>query len=155
MNQYWWNIRHKFKLSKITSSVWKWLSSTTTLRFRPIRTLCATTLSESPNVIYFLNHSRPKFFLKWYTYRSNHQTCFIEKAALKNPTGKHPCWIQKWLHLHENNSTVLLISGSTLLKRNSNTDVFLGKLQNFKNAYFEEHLRTASMRITSLRSRDL
>ena len=33
---------------------------------------------------------------------------------------------------------------ATLLKRDSNTSLLLLILQNFKNAYFEEHLRTTA-----------
>ena len=74
-----------------------------------------------------------------FTYRNSHQRCSVKKAALKNFAtfaGKHPCWslfsmkLQAW-------------KPATLLKRDSNTFVFLWILQNLKNAYFEEQLQTA------------
>ena len=74
-----------------------------------------------------------------FTYRSSHQSCSIKEAALKNFAifaGKHLFWslfsmkLQAW-------------KPATLLKRDSNTFVFLWILQNLKNAYFEEQLQTA------------
>ena len=65
---------------------------------------------------------------------------FFKKGILKNfanLTGKHMCWslflikLQAW-------------GPVTLLKRDSNTDVFLWNYQNLTNTYFEEHLRMAA-----------
>ena len=54
-------------------------------------------------------------------FRSSHRRCFIKKAVLKNFaifTWKHLCWSLCLIKLHPFTSV-------TLLKRNSNTGVFL------------------------------
>ena len=65
------------------------------------------------------------------------QRCSVKKCVLENFTlftGKHLCW-----------SLSLIKRDSTLLKRDSNTGVFLWLLRNsFKNTYFEKDLRTAT-----------
>ena len=61
--------------------------------------------------------------------------CSIKESVLRNFTGKHLCW-----------SLFLIKSVAfrpvTLLKRDSNTGVFLYIMRIFKNTYFEEYLRT-------------
>ena len=74
-------------------------------------------------------------FRRWY--RSSHPRCSIKKAVFKIFaifTGKQLCW-----------SLFLIICSvpATLLKRDSNTGVFLWILQKFLGApFFIEHLRT-------------
>ena len=70
--------------------------------------------------------------------KSNHQRCSIEKAVLKKSktfTGKH-------LHLSQFLIKFQVWRPATLLKRESNTDVFLWIMGILKNTYFEENLRT-------------
>ena len=50
-------------------------------------------------------------------------------------TAKHLCWRLFLIKLQDRRP-------ATLLERDSNTSLLLLILQNFKNAYFEEHLRT-------------
>ena len=80
----------------------------------------------------------PTFYWEWWfsgnssneIYWSSHQTCSVKNGVLKNFanfTRKHLCW------------SLFLI-----LKRDSNTSVFLWNLRKFKNTYFEEHLRTTA-----------
>ena len=54
-----------------------------------------------------------------------------------NFTGKHLCWSHFLIKLQAWGS-------ATLLKRDSNTDVFLWNKQNFTNTYFKEHLQTTA-----------
>ena len=69
-------------------------------------------------------------------YRSSHRRCSAKKGVLKNFAnfkGKHLCWGLLLIKLQSWRTT-------TLLKRDSNTDVSYDICQNFKNIYFEEHL---------------
>ena len=64
------------------------------------------------------------------SYKKQPPEVFCKKDVLKNLanfTEKHLCW------------SLFLI-----LKRDSNTPIFLWNLRNFKNTYFEEHLRTTA-----------
>ena len=59
--------------------------------------------------------------------RSSHRRCSVKKAAPNNFgifTKKYRCW-------------TLFLRPATLLKRNSNTGVFLWILRSFKNTYYE------------------
>ena len=66
---------------------------------------------------------------------------FYKKAVLTNIAifkGKHLCMSLFLIKLKA-------FRPATLLKRDSNTGLFsCGYCQNFKNTYFEEHLRTAA-----------
>ena len=68
---------------------------------------------------------------------------FCKKAILKNFTiftGKPLCWILFLIKLQA-------FRPANLLKRDSNTRVFLRILKILKNSYFEEHLRTVAAEI--------
>ena len=67
--------------------------------------------------------------------RSSRSQIFFKIGVLKisvNFTGKHLCWSLFLIKLRED------LGPATLLKRDSNTDVFL---LNFKNTFFTEYLR--------------
>ena len=73
-------------------------------------------------------------------YRSSCWQMFFKIVVLKNSanfTGKHLCWSHFLIKLQAWGS-------ATLLKRDSNTDVFLWNKQNFTNTYFKEHLQTTA-----------
>ena len=70
--------------------------------------------------------------------QSSHQRC-SKKTVIKNFaifTGKHLCWSYFLIKL-------LASRSATVLKRDSNTGVFLWILQIFKNTYFEVELQPA------------
>ena len=73
-------------------------------------------------------------------FRNIHRRSSVKKIVPKNFaifTGKHLCWSLFLINLQAFRSTALL-------KRDSNTGVFLWILRNFKNTYLEEHLRTVA-----------
>ena len=87
-----------------------------------------SSLSEQPfQIAFFLNNyfSKQLFFITT-TYKNSHQRCFVKKAVLKNfatSTGKHLCWSLFLIMLQA-------FSAATLLKRDSNTVIFLWLLRN-------------------------
>ena len=80
--------------------------------------------------------------------RSSQERCSVKKGVLKNFanfTGKHLCWSLFLIKFQAFNP-------GTLLKRDSNTGVFLWSFRNFKDTYFEGHCErlVLSRRLTSL-----
>ena len=77
-------------------------------------------------------------------YKSSHRRCSTQKAVLKSFaifTGKHLCWSPFLIKLPA-------LSRATLLKRDSNTAIFLWILRIFKSTYFEEHVGTATSKFS-------
>ena len=75
------------------------------------------------------------FIFQWMTdilFRSSHQRCSVKKVVLKdfaNFTGEHPCWSLFLI-------TLQVFRPASLLKRDSNTDVYLWNLRNFSEHLF-------------------
>ena len=96
-------------------------------------------MNTYPLIIYFAPFSTcfNGYLLKFW---SNRPEVVYKKGLLKISqkfTGKHLCWRFFLIKLQT-------LRPETLLKRNSNTSVFLRILRILTNTYFEEHLRTAS-----------
>ena len=75
------------------------------------------------------------FYFSLHRRRSSHRSCFTRKGVLKNLakfTEKYLCWSPFF-------NKVAGLRPVTLLKKRSNTVIFLGILR--KNTFFSEHLR--------------
>ena len=81
--------------------------------------------------------------LLYHTDKSSHWRCSIKKAVHNNCNfhRNHLCWSLFWDQVEVK---LQAIRPATLLKRDSNTDVFLWILQNFYEQVFEEHLHMAA-----------
>ena len=89
-------------------------------------------------IFYAAVTTSPGFLIHWRIFFwSNHRRCFVKKTVLKNFaifTGEHLCWSVFLIKL-------LVFSPATLIKRNSDTGVFLWILRIFKSTYLEKHLQ--------------